>query len=596
MKRTSLLLILSVVVFAQACNDNFLNVTPETEIGKENFFNSADDLQMYVNSMISWPNVMDISYEISDDETTSGSAEIRNIMTNDLTSENFTGGWSWGELRNINYFLENFGKADVPLETLNHYEGVARFHRALFYMNKVIRFGDVPWYDKVLGTDDPDLYKPRDSREFVMGKVFEDLEFAAEHVRASGPVGSVTNDVVRTFLARFALFEGTFRKYHTYLGLTGSANEFLQLARDHSKILIDSGSYSIYSTGDADAYGSLFNSTDLQGNPEVILLNRSIDGTRNSGWWQADFGQYEQSNTKAMVQTYLMADGSFYSSQSGYETFSFVKEFENRDPRLSQSFAYPGWIINNTGTYAQGSPGTAYKHEINRNFTGYHTLKWYVNDPSSSVQNAIDVPVLRYAEVLLIYAEAMAELGTMSQAVLDITVNQLRDRVGMPHLTMDVAQDPMLSARYPGISDNVLLEIRRERRVELFNEDHRYEDLVRYGAGKLFEVLPKGPYFDGLGDHDMTGDGIPDIKLIPADESIPAVADRDVNELGEVLVYYRTGDFNSDATVLLEFGTYGSVLARDTNGTFEEPKHYYRPIPFSEVQLNPSLVQMYGWQ
>lgn len=588
--------LLFVLVLLTGCQDGLLNVEPKTEIGKENFFNSAEDLQMYLNSMIDWPDVMDLNHEQSDDATTSGSSEIRNVMVLDMTSKDFNSGWDWGRLRNINYYLENAPNADLPEEALNHYLGVARFHRARFYMQKIIRFGDVPWYDRVLETDDEELYKPRDSREFVIGKVFEDLEFAANHVRESAPVGDVNNDVVRTFYARYALFEGSFRTYHTYLGLQATAREFLTTAADQSRKVMQTGRYNLHATGSPDAYGELFSSTDLQGNPEVILLNRSQDGARNSGWWQAGFGQYEQSHTKAMVQTYLMADGSFYSSQPGYERYSFVQEFQDRDPRLTQSFAYPGWVIRNTGTYAQGSPGTPYKHEINRNFTGYHTIKWYVNDPSSAVQNSLDVPVLRYAEILLIQAEAMAELGQLSQSILDETVNLLRDRVGMPPLRMDVELDPMLASRYPGVTNPVLLEIRRERRVELFNEDHRFIDVTRYGAGRLFETVPKGPYFDALGNHDMTGDGIADIKLIPLSESIPVSGEREVNELGETLVYYRAGPYGSDATVFLENGTSGAVLARDTNGTFEAPKHYYRPIPYSEVQLNPNLVQLFGWE
>lgn len=596
MKKIILLPLLITAFVLQGCDDNLLDVEPKTEIGRENFFNSAADLQMYLNSMINWKNVMDLNHEQSDDATTTGSSEIRNMMVFDQTSRDFTSGWDWEGLRNINYFLENFEKADIPQEALDHYEGVARFHRARFYMDKVQRFGDVPWYDKVLGTNDEDLFKARDSREFVIDKIFEDLQFAANHVRESAPAGGVSNDVVRVFMARYALFEGTFRKYHDYLGLSGSANRFLQIARDQSKHIIDSGRYSIHKTGSPDAYSSLFSSTDLQGNPEVILLNRSISGTRNSGWWGSGFGQFEQSHTKAMVQTYLMNDGSFYSSQPDYESNSFVEEFTDRDPRLSQSFAYPGWIIYNTGTYAQGENGSPYIQEFNRNFTGYHTIKWFVNSPDATVQESLDVPVLRYAEVLLTFAEASAELGEISQGILDLTINELRDRVNMPPLTMGVAIDPMLANRYPNVSNNVLLEIRRERRVEFFNEDMRYNDVVRYGAGELFETVPKGPYFDGLGNHDVTGDDIPDIKLIPVNESIPVPAEREVNELGKKLVYYRTGPYGSDASIFLENGTSGAILARETNGTFISPKHYYRPIPYAQMQLNTNLTQMFGWE
>lgn len=577
------------------CDDNLLNVEPKTEIGRENFFNSAEDLQMYVNSMLDWPNVMNLNHEQSDDATTSGSSELRNVMVFDLTASDFNSGWDWSKLRNINYFLENFDQADLPLETLNHFEGVARFHRAKFYMEKVQRFGNVPWYDKVLGTDDEGLYKPVDSREFVVDKIFEDLNFAAEHVRETAPTGSVSNDVVRTYMARFALFEGTFRKYHTYLGLGNTSESFLQIARDQSKYIIDTGRYDIFDSGSADGYGALFSSTNLQGNPEIILLNRSISGNRNSGWWAAGFGQYEQSHTKAMVQSYLMSDGSFYSSQPNFETHSFVEEFTDRDPRLYQSFAFPGWVINNTGTYAQGESGSEYIQEFNRNFTGYHTIKWFVNSTDATIQESLDVPVLRYAEILLIYAEASAELGSINQSILDMTINKLRDRVGMPHLSMDVATDPFIQQRYPNVTSAVLLEIRRERRVELFNENHRYEDVVRYGVGGLFETLPKGPYFSGLGNHDLTGDGIPDIKLIAEDEVIPTSENREVNALGKQLVYYRAGPYGSTATVFLENGTSGAVLARDNNGTFEAPKDYYRPIPYNEVQLNTNLTQSYGW-
>lgn len=593
-KLTIFLAIITATLFIHGCNDNFLNVNPQTEIGRENFFNSADDLDMYLNSLINWIGFSAIFIEQSDDATTSGNAEFMTIMRSDVTSRQITGGWNWNRLRNINYFLENFTNAELSQTALNHYEGVARFHRARFYMEMVQRFGDVPWYDKVLGTNDEDLFKPRDPREYVIDRVFEDYAFAAEHVRQNVPVGAVSNMTVRTFMARHALFEGTFRKYHDYLGLPHE--RFLQIARDQAKYVMDNGGYSIYSTGNPNAdYATLFASTDLQGNPEVILLNRSIDGERNSGWGSTGFGHFEQSHTKAMVQTYLMADGSFYSSQPGWQEKTFVEEFENRDPRLRQSFAYPGWILHNPSTVAQGTAGEPYIQQMSQNFTGYHTIKWFINNASASYRNSVDVPVLRYAEVLLTYAEARTELGELTQADLDITINQLRDRAGMPHLNINPPVDPVQQARYPNINSPVLLEIRRERRVELFNERHRFLDVMRYRAGHLLEELPKGIYFPGLGTYDMTGDGIPNVKLIPHTENIPQSEDRERNELGQMLIYYRAGPYGSDAQVWLEHVTHGVILARDDMGTFQDPKHYYRPIPDRHVQINPNLTQIFGW-
>jgi starch-binding outer membrane protein, SusD/RagB family len=587
--------IIGFILFFQACDDNFLNVQPETEIGGDTFFNSADDLQMYLNSLIDWPSGLSLFLEASDDAATSGSAEFRNIMINDLTSRQITAGWDWEKLRDINYFLENFDRAELSQSDLNHYEGIARFHRARFYMDKVKRFGDVPWYDKVLSPDDEELYKPRDSREFVIGKIFEDYQFAAEHVRESAPIGAVNRWVVKTYMARHALHEGTFRKYHDYLGLPHE--EYIQIARDQSLDIIDNGGFDIHSTGNPESdYGSLFTNTNLSGNSEIILLNRSIEGERNSGWWAFVFGNYEQAPTKDLLQAYLMDDGSYYTDQAGYETNTFVEEFENRDPRLMQTFAYPGWVVENPGTYVEGTAGEPYIQQLQRNFSGYHLLKWFVNNPDPAYQADIDWPVLRYAEVLLIYAEARAELGELNQGDLDMTVNRLRDRAGMPHLTMNPPVDAVQQARYPNVSSPELLEIRRERRIELTHESRRFDDLMRYRAGHLLEALPTGIYFPGFGDYDMTGDGYDDIKLISHTEEIPPQEERDTNGLGVTLRYLRAGPFNSDASVLLENGDSGNILVRDNRGTFEDPKYYYRPIPHRDTQINTSLEQIFGWE
>ena len=213
-------------------------------------------------------------------------------------------------------------------------------------------------------------------------------------------------------------------------------------------------------------------------------------------------------------ETILMEDGTPYTNQAGYETNLFVEEFESRDPRLYQTFAYPGWELINTDTYAQGAG--IYVQQLTKNFSGYHQLKGFVNDTDVSVQNNIDVPVLRYAETLLVFAEARAELGELTQADLDLTVNVLRDRAGMPHLTISPAADPILQQQYPLVSGpqaNALLEIRRERRVELALEGFRFDDLMRWHAGKLIENEPEGLYFPGLGKYDLTGDGIDDLLI-----------------------------------------------------------------------------------
>jgi hypothetical protein len=214
------------------------------------------------------------------------------------------------------------------------------------------------------------------------------------------------------------------------------------------------------------------------------------------------------------------------------------------------------------------------------------------------VYRSIDFPVFRYAEILLIYAEARAELGELTQGDLDLTINKLRNRVGMPHLTMGVAVDPVQQARYPNVSSGQLgelLEVRRERRIEMAFEGYRFDDLMRWAASHLVENEPEGMYFPGLGNYDLTGDGVDDIKLIDVSETIPAAGNREKNSLDVTLVYYRVGPVNSNASFWLNNGSEGTIVSDVDRGTFVAPKYYYRPIPEKQVQLNPNLTQVFGW-
>jgi hypothetical protein len=591
--------ILSVLIFS-ACNDDYLDRFPETEIGKENFFKSEEDLRIYVNSMYNFPGVgMYTGDAATDNATTTGNTELKTMMVSTPTSETILAGWDWDQLRNINFFLENFNNNDLPDETLNHYEGLARFFRANFYMEKVKRYSNVPWYDYTINTDDEaSLMKTQDSREMVVEKVFEDYQFAVNHVEANQPSGAVNKWVVLSYMARNALYEGTYRKYHTELNLQGSANSFLTLARDAAIQIIQSGNFAIHNTGNSSTdYGELFTSTDLAGNSEVIFSRVYEDGLLNSGWWSFMFGNYEVSPSKDLLQSYLQADGSFYSAQDGYETKLFVDEFDNRDQRLYQTYAYPGWELINTSTYSQG--GGIYIQQLQKNFSGYHQLKGFVNNPDESVSNSLDLPIIRYAEILLIFAEAKGEMGELTDADLDMSVNLLRSRAGVSPMTLNPAVDPVQEARYPNIKSNTqwreLLEIRRERRVELALEGYRIDDLNRWMAGLLLENEPEGLYFPGLGKYDLTGDGIVDIILIDVSESIPEADDKEENELGVKLIYYRVGYQDSDASFYLSNGNSGTIATVKDRGSFVEPKYYYRPVPQTQVTLNPNLTQIFGW-
>ncbi|MDR3118521.1 MAG: RagB/SusD family nutrient uptake outer membrane protein [Mediterranea sp.] len=592
------LLPVSVLLSALSCNDEFMDRQPRTEIGTERFFNTEEDLKMYCFGLYNFPShsaYMDDAG--TDNQATTAVNEVKNVMiSTNPNSTTISAGWSWDRLRNINLFLDNCDRAAVSDETLNHYQGVARFFRAQFYMDKVKRFSDVPWYDRALTTGDEDLYKARDPRELVVEHLFEDYRFAAEHVRTGQEKGAVDRWIVLAYLARHALYEGTFRKYHTELNLQATAPQYLQMAAEAAARIMNEGGFSIYTTGKSESdYAELFSNVDLSGNPEIIHATYYDFKTIRSGNWAAAFGNYESCPTKDLLQAYLMRDGSFYSSQPGYASFPFVQEFAGRDPRLLQTYAWPGWELVRTSVYSAG--GGIYVQAFNKNFSGYHLIKGFVNDKNQEVYESVDYPALRYAEVLLTYAEARAELGQLTEDDLTRSINLLRSRAGMPDLPFSPAADPVLQQAFPGLSP-LLLEIRRERRVELAVEGFRYDDLMRWYAGKLLEKEPEGIYFPSLGKFDLTGDGIEDICLIPTSQDIPAEADKEANALGQKLAYYKAGSIDdTQATVYLREGDKGNILTIRDMGLFQEPKFYYRPVPRTEMDLNPNLApQLFGWE
>lgn len=590
----------SLIFIITACNDDFMNRQPKTEIGVERFFNSEEDLKMYIYRLYNFPGHGTYSADGGTDNqaTTSGAVEIKNIMlASNPSSSTVTSGWSWGRLRDINLFLANVDKAQVAPDVKAHYAGIARFFRARFYMDKVKRYSDVPWYDKVIETNDEEsLFKKRDSRDLVIQKIFEDYQYAAENVKPNQPSVAIDKWGVLTHMSRDALYEGTFRKYHSELNLVNTANTYLQIARDAAKQVMDNGNFSIYSTGKPQTdYLSIFRSGDLSSNPEIILATFYDAKEVRAGTSEWNFGNYEPSPAKDLVQNYLMKDGTFYSSKAGYQTNQFIEEFKDRDPRLSQTYAYPGWELIQTATYVSGAGN--YIQQFNKNFTGYHLIKGFANNKEPDIYNDLDYPVLRYAEVLLNFAEAKVELNEFTQTDANNTINLLRKRVSMPDFNMNPVSDPLSVEKYGNISP-LLQEIRRERRVELAFEGFRFDDLMRWNAGKVIEKVPEGLYFPSLGKFDLNGDGVEDVFLIPSSQSIPADADKEVNSKGVKLVYYRTGDIDdSSATVYLKNGTSGNIVTARNMGTFVSPKYYYRPIPVQQMTLNPNLgPQLFGWE
>jgi len=599
MKNTFYLPIFLLIIICTSCKKDFLNRNPQTAIAPNQFFKTEQDLALYTNGMLSIPGTENYSAsneQGSDNCATTGNVELKTILEGNPSSQIITWGWGYGDwagLRNANYFLDNCNGAAVSQTIKNHYIGLAKYYRAIFYFEKLKRYSDVPWYSHTLGSTDSALFKARDPRSLVMDSIMADLDFASANVRLNVAKGTINVWVVKLLYARIALYEGTYRKYHTELGLQSTANKFLQKAHDIAADIM-TGGFTIYNTGNPTTdYATLFTSLDLSANKEVILANAyDVNLKRGGGVTNGFSGDYEQSPSANLVQSYLMIDGTRFTDIPNYQTYSFVQEFKNRDPRMMQTLVYPGWIPLPTTT--------PYIQKLNKNFTGYHQLKGSVNVTDNTIAGSIDYPAYRYAEVLLIFAESQAELGLLSQADLDNTVNLLRARAGMPSLLLGVANanpDPVMMANFPdvtGINTGVILEIRRERRVEFVFENFRFDDLMRWHGGMILKTQPQGMYFPGLGKYDLTGDGVEDIKLIDAASEIPAT--KEVNSLNVPLVYYKAGNFGDNVTVYLQNGNSGGrIVTSNAVRTFKDPQYYTRPIPQTQMLLNPNLKQIFGW-
>ncbi len=563
-----------------SCNKDYLDRQPESDISPDAFFRSEKDLELYTNSFYrAIPSAEGVYNE-----------DIDNIVKQTLPAEvigNRTvpvsgGGWTWSDLRNINYFLENYNRT-VPEEQAKKWAAVARFFRAYFYFDKVKRFGDVPWYSTSLSVDDEaELMKARDSRELVMDSVMADIDYAVANLGTGKSVERVTRWTALALKARIGLYEGTFRKYHTEPSYP-NAQRFLQAAADAARTLIQEGPYSVYQgSGPNTGYGELFSSVNAI-DQEVILSRRYSDALQvwhNVNYYTITASYGRPGLNKSLVNTYLMQDGSRFTDQPDYASMEFYEEVQNRDPRLSQTIRTPGY--RRIGGSAELLP------QFGFSVTGYQLIK-FVGDVryDSNNRSENDMPIFRFGEVLLNYAEAMAELGTITQADIDLSIKKLRDRVGMPNLMVAQANadpDPYLADQYKQVSGpnaGVILEIRRERRIELVMESFRWDDIVRWKEGQLLTRQFKGMYFPGTGEFDLDGNGTTDVILY---EGTRPAAPSGVQVL-------RIG-----GEILLENGTSGNIVVNPhINKTFNERKDYLYPLPIEELQLNPNLVQNPGW-
>ena len=575
-----------------SCND-YLDKKLISKIDSEKFFANEEQLQLFANGL--YLNMTPDAENL----TTGGSTcdYLARNTTSPLLEKKFTvnqmSGWNigaWKDLFRINYFLEHMDKAACTPEVINHYRGIARFWRALFYFDKVKSYGDVPWYNYTIQADDTtSLYKPRDNREMVMDSVLQDINYACDHIMNRAET-TVTPWMALAMKSRIWLFEGTYRKYHTVNPSTGEAwkdatapQRFLQESISASEKIINSGKFKLYNTGKPEAdYRHIFQQ-EAPVRQEVIWAKEySAELSSYHNLTQLFVSSGNQSNrwspTQEFVNTYLNRDGSRFTDTSGYETKNFVQNSTNRDCRLAQSMMMPGYTkLNNNGEKIETIP------DWSVTMTGYQVIKYNMDGTFYEVTNHSSnaVPVIRYAEILLNEAEAKAELGQMTSQVWNKTIRLLRERAGV-NGRIPTTADPYLVSYYDNkVTDMWLLEIRRERAVELFFEGGglRYDDLMRWKQGEMLTKKLGSIYIGAKNTAvDTNGDGINDLIVV---DKMPA--SRNPN-----LTYVDLSK--------TRFYTFKDGRLYVANNNVWEDKKYTHPIPTAARVKNPNLAQNDGWE
>lgn len=570
--------LLAVLALA-ACKKDFLNRLPESDISPQTFFNTETDLQLYTNGFYAYlPADAAVTADFSSDNVNVSGIDELVSGTRRVPTDAASAGWTWTQLYNINYFIQNYNKPSIPQEARNHYAGVARFFRAYFYFEKLKRFGDVPFYNHPLDEQSADLYKPRDPRTLVVDSILADLDWAAGHMRVAKDAARANKWDALALKARVCLFEGTFRKYHTELGLQSSANALLQLSADAANTIMTTGPYKLSTGTPATVYLNLFSAQTP--NTDEFMLSTLYSLAVNKGQvLNALFTSPTRGNpglTKSLIDSYQLSDGRPFSALANYQQIPFWSEVNNRDPRLSQTIRTPGYRrIGVAGTTAALLPDYA------NAYTGYQNIK-FVSTPDQDGASYTPIPMFRFAEVLLNYAEAKAELGQLTQAEADKSINLIKARVGLPKLDVaTVTTDPILAAQYTHVTDPLILEVRRERRVELVMEGFRFYDLVRWKEGHLLAEKFRGAYYPSKGTFDLDNDGKNDIAIVDTKPS-PVVAG---------LQYFVLLPDKA-----LSNGSSGNIIVHaNQTKTFREDRDYYYPLPLNELLLNPSLKQNPNW-
>jgi starch-binding outer membrane protein, SusD/RagB family len=565
MKYKKIIISLVVIcVFMPACEKEWLDREPLDQVTEAAFFNRPGDFTVFVNRFHpSTGGTFSMGDHHTDVHISSNTIPTRiagESTINDGPS------YDYSDIRRVNYLLQQIRAWEGDFEEIRQAAGEAHYFRAWYHWVLLRNFGDVHWIDKVLTMDSEELFSPRDPRNIVADNIIADLDTAAMYLMTDR--GDGYSRLPRWFAlllqSRVALFEGTWQKYHANSAFGANdpdPGKYLNKSIAASQEIMNSGLYSLHSTGDPlNDYYNTFNWRDFTSNPEVMRWTKmDLSQDINAGR-KLFFFAFPENNglTKELIDQYLCIDGLPKAISPLYQGDNTIEdELQNRDPRFDQTVftqENPLYIYEDGSIDYYSVTFARFFQDISHsNSTGYQQRKHYNAHRIYHHTQHEETPTLndRYAEVLLNFAEARAETATLTQDDLDISINLLRDRVGMPHLVLaDIVADP--EWRFPDLSP-VINEIRRERLIELVSENFRMNDLFRWSA----------------------------MKYVNGSRGIGAKAEQFLHDPGMPVTADGYLDVHQNA---LPDG-YQFNLGRD----------YLWPIPEGQIRLNPQIGQNPGW-
>lgn len=544
MKNIHLLIASVLCLGTTSCFD--MNQEPQGEMSTVGAFTTVSEINMYLNMfyqgsvpVMGGGTVNNTAIKTQSSSSTNGIAfgdansdnlypnAIDTRLAGETSLSNAAELDDYKAIRNVNFLLQNITNCEDKGTDYEQCLGEAYYFRAAYYYHLLVNYGGVTWVEDQLDPDSELMKRPRNTRTEIVDYILNDLKDAITYLKEqdNNATRRVHRDVARALKSEVALFAATWEKYHraendpfydkTLTNPDAKIKEWLELAATAAKEVIDRNVWSIHNTGKPlTDYRDMFIDTDLSDNQEVLWwkeYNVSAGIGHNVTYYACEGGG-QIGVSASLVDDYLTIDGKPFTGNAKLEakrTYGAELSPELRDPRLSQTVFMPGQQIKNDGTLYVWPPLDA--TDYHQNTIGYSILKYEEFNASTyaayKTANSSQAPAIqvRYADILLNYAEALAELdGANNASEIQKALHPLRVRVNMPDVDFD--REYNTDADYPFHNlDKYIQAVRRERRVEKALENCRLTDILRWAAADELIVgkTPTGALYTGstLGEH-----------------------------------------------------------------------------------------------